>query len=187
MDMAKKYNLGIVDSGILFKGAVNIWAKPGIYQAVGLEGTERWWGVDIPTSLEFLISGGETLLIEDATVKVTQNRIITKTEISGRSGTIKEYICDKDYDLEITCGVTHMSLSRQRPDTYPLHIVRQLVELSRRPESVEVACKFLEDVFDIRRIAITQSIVDRQSGGNRQVVVLKGLSDDDYMLYHEKF
>lgn len=58
---------------------------------------------------------------------------------------------------------------------------------SRRPESVEVACKFLEDVFDIRRIAITQCIVDRQSGGNRQVVVLKGLSDDDYMLYREKY
>ena len=46
-----------------------------------------------------------TLVINDATVNISQEKHIIRTQLVGLGGTIKEYICLGDYSISLSVGI----------------------------------------------------------------------------------
>lgn len=157
-------------------------AKRGIYRLAGVTGQE-WLDEKVRTSITFQKPGEtDVITIAEAVVKVTQKRIITKTAVNGLKGTIKEYICEDDFALEITCAVSAMT----GQDGYPEAAMRELMDLCRKPVSLEVHSNFLSNVFGINKMVVMEYTMDQQTYSNRQMITIKGVSDMDYEIRSEE-
>lgn len=74
------------------------------------------------------ISNGIT--IDTVIFNVTQTKNIVKTPIQGRNGTVKEYISDGDFQIEISGAI--VSPGR----TYPQTEVNELIEILKAPIAI---------------------------------------------------
>ncbi len=90
-----------------FEGALPIWS-PVLFQRAG----------DIQ----------EDLLLDSAIINIGRSKNIVRTQVPGRSGTVKEYISDGDFEVQIT------GLLAQRTFGYPKDLIslfRQYMELQQ--------------------------------------------------------
>jgi hypothetical protein len=85
-----------------------------------------------------------------ALIEVSQSKNIVTTAIQGRNGTIKEYISDGDFVINIK-GV----LTSNAQDVYPTELVKQLLSFCAAPISFGVASSILEK-FGIQEIVIQE-------------------------------
>ena len=94
--------------------------------------TERtfWESRYVLTELTLCKEDGETLVVNDAVVTVTQEKHIVRTTLVGLNGTIKEYICNGDYDISISVGIVAVDSDGQIVDEYPEEGIRKVRELS---------------------------------------------------------
>ncbi len=83
-----------------------------------------------------------------AVVEVNQSKIIERTSVRGRNGTVKEYWAMDDYDVRI-----RGALIDPRPDFYPKEAVEYLISLLKQAESLIVVSRFLQ-MFGIYEITI---------------------------------
>ena len=81
-------------------------------------------------------------------ITVTQPKVIIKTQIQGRDGTVKEYIGLADYNIQVQGIITSAN------GVYPTDAVLDLKALTDAPIVIEVACTFLNN------LGITQMVVD---------------------------
>lgn len=116
--------------------------------------------------------GNVNLLLPDAICVVNMNKTIIKTALQGRSGTVKEYITDGDYQVTITGTITDPV-----PDVYPEVEVGQLIHLCQLPEAIDVVSEFLQGL-GIFQLVVESYTLNQESGYiNRQKYSLKCLSD----------
>jgi hypothetical protein len=105
-------------------------------------------------------------------VTVTQKKYIVTTNITGRRGSIKEYISDGDFEINMKGA-----LVTAFPDVYPREEFQTLFELLKKPLSIKVASPFLQQ-FGIYDIAITDYSFPQQEGyQNMQLFDINALSD----------
>ena len=131
------------------------------------------------TSLDNSLGVGEQngnsqvlLRIDTVLITVNQSRNIVKTPIQGRNGTVKEYISDGDFDIDIK-GV----IISPYPLVYPREDVRVLIELLGLQKQIPVASDFLQ-LFDIDSIVIeTYSIAEKLGSRNEVPFEIKAISD----------
>lgn len=142
---------------------------------------DYWLGRPALTDLALNIPGEGVLLVNDAVVNVSLQKEIVKTVVVGRKGTIKEYICDGDYQLSISVGLVAVNDSGEIIDQYPERAVAQLREILERPEALEVSSVFL-GLFGISRIVVTGFSARQMTHSNRQVIEISAVSDDDYLI-----
>lgn len=142
---------------------------------------DYWLGRPALTDLALNIPGEGVLLVNDAVVNVSLQKEIVKTVVVGRKGTIKEYICDGDYQLSISVGLMAVNDSGEIIDQYPERAVAQLREILERPEALEVSSVFL-GLFGISRIVVTGFSARQMTHSNRQVIEISAVSDDDYLI-----
>ncbi len=111
-----------------------------------------------------LVSPDGKLIVElDAVLcEVTQKKRIVKTNIVGRNGSVKEYINEDDYVVNLK-GV----LLSDKPDTVPDQL-SELNKIALVNDSVAVVSPFL-DVFDIHNIVI-ESLKINQIEGKLNVI-----------------
>ena len=64
-----------------------------------------WDGRYALCELTFENSKGERLVMNDAIVAISRAKNIVTTQMVGMNGTVKEYICDGDYSINILVGV----------------------------------------------------------------------------------
>ena len=121
------------------------------------------------------------LTIPDVTINVSKQKEIVKTALVGRAGTVKEYITDGDYQLEMSIGVVAVDENNEIIDQYPEQAMSTLREIFEEDQSLEASSKFLE-VFGINKIVITGFSAKQMTYANRQVVDVSALSDDDYII-----
>lgn len=140
-----------------------------------------WEGRYILTEITLRKEDGETLMINDATVNITREKHMVRTTLVGLEGTIKEYIANGDYDIGITVGITAVNDEGQIIDEYPGDGIRKVKEFLEENKAIEVTSVFFE-IFGIDRMVITRFSLDQDTHSNRQVIDIKALSDDDYII-----
>ena len=85
-----------------------------------------WESRYVLTELILCKENGETLVVNDAVVTVTQEKHIVRTTLVGLNGTIKEYICNGDYDISISVGIVAVDSNGQIVDEYPKEGIRKI-------------------------------------------------------------
>lgn len=145
-----------------------------------------WEGRYVLTELTLRKENGETLVVNDAVVTVTQEKHIVRTTLVGLNGTIKEYICDGDYGISITVGIVAVDGSGQIMDEYPVKGVRKVKEFLSENKAIEVSSVFLE-IFGIERMVVTRFSLRQETGSNRQTIEVRALSDEDYVIKSSEY
>lgn len=140
-----------------------------------------WEGRYVLTEITLRKEDGETLMVNDATVNITREKHMVRTTLVGLEGTIKEYIANGDYDIGITVGITAVNDEGQIIDEYPGDGIRKVKEFLEENKAIEVTSVFFE-IFGIDRMVITRFSLDQDTHSNRQVIDIKALSDDDYII-----
>lgn len=137
-----------------------------------------WEGRYALTELTIKKPDGEILVINDATVSISRAKNIVKTALVGLDGTIKEYISNGDYDIQINVGIIAVE-NGVIVDEYPEEGVRTVRKFLEINEAVEIQSIFF-DIFDISRVVITNLSIKQETASNRQTIEIKALSDEDY-------
>ena len=145
-------------------------------------GTEDYWlGRNVLTDIVVRVPDKGVLSIPDVTINVSKQKEIVKTAIVGRAGTIKEYISDGDYQIEICIGIVAVDENNEIIDQYPESAMSTIREVLEGNEALEVSSTFL-DIFGINKIVVTGFSAKQMTYANRQVVEVSALSDDDYII-----
>lgn len=133
------------------------------------------------TELTLCKENGETLVVNDAVVTVTQEKHIVRTTLVGLNGTIKEYICNGDYDISISVGIVAVDSNGQIVDEYPKEGIRKIREFLDENKAVDVTSVFLS-IFGIGRMVVTRFSLKQETASNRQTIEVRALSDEDYVI-----
>ena len=152
----------------------DVWSKSSDY----------WLGRTALTDLIIRIPGEGDLLINDISMNVSLQKEVVRTALVGRCGTIKEYITDGDYQINMSVGLVAIDDDGRIIDQYPEQAVTQIRQILERPESLEVNSGFL-DLFEINHITITGFSVKQMTHSNRQIIEITALSDTEYVLNAE--
>ena len=166
------------------------WEMPsdphgGTLVSLAEEKTEQsgdyWLGRNTLTDLVITVPDKGLLVINDAIVNVSKQKEIVKTVLVGRKGTVKEYICDGDYQISITVGLVATDAGNQQIDQYPekaLGVLREVLDLDR---ALTVSSAFL-DLFDVHKMVVTGFSAKQATHSNRQGVEITAVSDTDYII-----
>lgn len=139
--------------------------------------TNNWMGLPVFSDIEFPLPNGLKLKMADILITVNQQRNIIKTTIQGRSGTVKEYIADGDFTINIKGA-----LVIPQSNDYPEALVRDLMSVLNLKEVIEPTCDYLR-LFDIYGIVITGYSFPQQRGfQNVQLFEINALSDTPDLL-----
>lgn len=116
----------------------------------------------------YQVEGGGTvefegIFIDTVIISVTQSKIIEKTSITGRAGTVKEYIADGDYavNMKIVLASPHANI-------FPEEANGRLLAILKAPVPLEVVCPFLTP-YEIFNITV-DSYSNGQKAGYQNVV-----------------
>lgn len=137
------------------------------------------------TTLTFRKPTGERLVMNDAIVAISRKKNIVSTPMTGRTGTVKEYINAEDYQLNIVVGVQAMS-NGVIVDEYPKDGIKELREYFDTDEVIGVHSDFLE-MFGINRIVITSFSLTQSTESNYQAISVSAISDEEYDIYSEEY
>lgn len=143
-----------------------------------------WSGRYVLCELTMENSKGERLVMNDAIVAISRSKNIVSTQMVGMNGTVKEYINDGDYNLNIEVGVAAVR-DGVIVDEYPTEGLRELRKFLDASEALEVYSTFL-DVFGISRIVIKSFSVTQDTASNYQRVSISAVSDEEYNVYSEE-
>jgi hypothetical protein len=110
-------------------------------------------------------NGNSQVLLRIDTVlhQVNQPKNIVKTPIAGRDGTVKEYISDGDYMLDIRGEIIS-----QFPLVYPKDDVKIFIELMRLKKQIPIASDFLQ-LFGIDAIVVEDWGIAEKLGSRNEV------------------
>ena len=108
-------------------------------------------------------SGQDYVRFDTCIVTVNQQRNIVKTAISGRNGTVKEYISDGDYSISIKG-----SILGDAPDKMPIDILTNSRSLFTEPNELWIECEFIR-MFGISYVVIENYTIDQVEGSRSRV------------------
>lgn len=140
-----------------------------------------WEGRYALCELTFENSKGERLVMNDAVVAISRAKNVVSTQMVGMNGTVKEYINDGDYSLNIVVGVAAVR-DGVIVDEYPTEGLRELRSFLDSAEALSVHSEFLE-VFDISSIVVKSFSVSQDTASNYQSVSISAVSDEEYNIY----
>jgi len=148
--------------------------------AVPITDRSYWENRYVLTELQMARQDGTKMTINDVTVNISRSKNIVKTVLTGLDGTIKEYICNGDWEISMSVGIVAIE-DGKIVDEYPEEGVREIREFLDTNQALDVSSVFL-DLFDINRIVVESCSLKQETWSNRQVVTIKALSDVDYQI-----
>lgn len=175
------------------RGEAPNWAGRGeaiTAQDVGVPITDRaWWEgryVLCPVRLRAQTEDG-TLEVElpDAVAAVSRERRIVSTALTGRDGTVKEYINEGDWAINIVVGIQAVR-DGVIADEWPGEELRELRKILDTKAAIEVHSEFLS-IFDITKIVIKSYAATQMTESNYQAVSISAVSDEDYEIYSNEY
>lgn len=114
-----------------------------------------------------------SFIFETALIEINQTKNIVKTAIAGQNGTVKEYMSQGDYIINLK-GVVVGDVANQRPNSA---ILNNLIAFLRAPVSIPVSCAFLEE-FHISSVVIESYKLGQREGARNIIdVEINMLSD----------
>lgn len=147
---------------------------------------DYWLGRNVLTDLVVNVPDEGVLVLQEATVNASLQKEIVKTQLVGKKGTIKEYISDGDYQLNIAVGLVSVNAQGEIIDQYPERALSQLRRILEIGESLEVSSPFL-DALGVNRMVVTGFSVKQMTYANRQLVEITALSDTDYVIESNEY
>lgn len=141
------------------------------YDQVSTLGTPVWSnfillaeGTDVgnPTTLN-PNNGKRNLRIDTCLIVVQLPKIVQKTEIQGRNGTVKEYISRGDYQITVKG-----SINTPYPMVFPKDDIDLLNQFGKLQTSIPVSSKYL-DIFGITDIVLESITVSEKLGYRNEV------------------
>lgn len=187
---------------LILKGAGLAFIKPKFYRVNETEIANEQFDSDLTKSSKFGIptfdmfsfncsvgnkitytaskefGGGNVILdapfvFETALITVNQTKNIVKTAISGQNGTVKEFMSEGDFVINLK-GVIVGDTANQRPDINQLN---SLVAYLKAPVSLPVSCNFLNEWL-ISSVAVESYTVGQREGARNIIdVEINMLSD----------
>ena len=149
----------------------------------GADDAQRLSYLGTPVFADLLLQENEQdtgLLIDTVLFDVSQTRNIVTTPVQGRDGTVKEYISDGDYVVNIR-GL----LVQPNSMAYPADQVRELLRLCQVKDAIVAASPFLQ-LFKIYNLVITDYRLPQREGfQNTQLFELNCISDVPIELVEE--
>ena len=142
---------------------------------------EYWEGRWVLCPLRLERENGESLTFADAVAAASREHRIVSTALTGRNGTVKEYINAGDWAVNIVLGLQCVE-NGEIADKWPDNELRQLRKLLEAGEALSVHSKFL-DALHINRIVIKSYSLRQMTEANYQVVEISAVSDEDYEIF----
>jgi len=114
----------------------------------------------------------EGLQLDSVLMTANKTKNIVKTEVQGRTGTVKEYISDGDFIINVKAVIVS-----QDSEKYPADDVRRMIEIDRAPIPLKFTSEFLDrfGVFDV--VIENMSMPQTQGFRNVQAVSFNLVSD----------
>lgn len=116
---------------------------------------------------------GNRLNIVNPIITITQSRNITKTVVQGRNGTVKEYVSDGDYQIDIDGALFTTDGS------YPQADMDMLVSLCKATSALSVYAHLLK-MFDITSAVVEKYEFRQTLMQDMQLFKINMLSDEPY-------
>lgn len=114
-----------------------------------------------------------SFIFETALIELNQTKNIVKTAIAGTNGTVKEYMSQGDYIINLK-GVVVGDVANQRPSADKLN---NLIAFLRAPLSIPISCAFLEE-FHISSVVVESYKIGQREGARNVIdVEINMLSD----------
>lgn len=144
------------------------------------------WGQPVFTSV-VLKNGADTLVMPDAIVEVTRPKVVVKTQVAGRNGTVKEVVSWDDYQIKVRAILTYGKDKTVRVGGrlfsaerwYPVQEVDKFVRICNHHGSVELLEDFHLRVLKIKEVVIEgYSLINTPQVTNLQVVEFECVSDE---------
>lgn len=110
---------------------------------------------------------------ETALIEINQTKNIVKTAISGLNGTVKEYMSNGDYVINLR-GIIVGDVANQRPDRNDLNA---LVAFLNAPLSLPISCTFLEELKINSVVIESYKLAQREGARNIIDIEINMLSD----------
>ncbi|MBI9055524.1 MAG: hypothetical protein JEY96_17000 [Bacteroidales bacterium] len=135
---------------------------------------------DVARNVLMLSTIDDSLQIQliDVGIKASQANTIKQTPLTGRKGTIKEYIQAMDHNV-----VVKGNLISGTAGAFPFDMLHALVRILKEPAALKVANKYLE-AFDISKLVLRTADYDQSAQKYMNVLPfsLNFVSDEDYEL-----
>ncbi len=128
---------------------------------------------------------GRTLVINDAVCAISKAKNIVTTQLVGMDGTVKEYINDGDYSINIVVGVAAVR-NGVLVDEYPEEGIRVLRAFFDEKNAIGIHSVFL-DLFGIDSVVIKEFSVSQNTASNYQSVSISAISDGEYNVYGTEY
>lgn len=199
--MKQNYHIMGLTAGQMLRGALykfeprvkpgeNPWEGNGesiTTQGVGTPITDKsyWEGRYALCVLTLEKENGARLTLDNAVVSVSQQKQIVSTQVVGRRGTVKEYISDGDYAVNISVGIQPIK-NGSIVDEYPSDGVQELRKFLIEAETLKVQSAFL-DLWNISSIVVKSFNATQATATNIQVVEISAESDEDYNIYSTEY
>jgi len=120
---------------------------------------------------------GNIVTFEDVVMSVNQDKNITKTYVSGRSDSIKEFSANGDFKISMS-----IRLNALWARTMPSFKIRQMFQILMKEGQIEVSSRYL-NFFNIHKIVIESFDMKQNRGSiNTQMIKLNCISDTDYIV-----
>lgn len=154
---------------------------------VGIPVTDRayWEGRFVLCELTLESENGERLTFADAVAAVSRENRIVCTALTGRDGTVKEYINASDWSVNIVLGIQPVR-NGVITDDYPDDELRQLCKLLDSKKALKVHSEFL-DIFNIDRLVIKGYSATQMTEANYQAISVSAVSDEDYEIFSKDY
>jgi hypothetical protein len=111
---------------------------------------------------------------------VSQAKNIVTTSVQGRDGTIKEYISDGDYEIDV-----RLLIVNDQSKIYPVDRVNDVIALLRIKDSLEAISPFLQ-AFNIFNVVVTDyRALSREGFMNTQPFEINMISDNPIELVED--
>lgn len=163
-----------------------------------LDGSQPFNYMGLPAFTSVVLRhGSDTLTMPDAIIELSRPKVVVKTQVAGRNGTVKEVVSWDDYQIKVRAILTYgMFYKRKDPKTgkilfdatgkekwYPVDLVHQFVKICNHHGSVELLEDFHLRVLKIRRVLVEgYNLVNTPQVTNLQVVEFDCVSDEPFEL-----
>ncbi len=155
---------------------------PGLYHPplatdlpeVSTSGSSDWVGIPTLISLTLKKADGQKLELKECICMVTMEKNIVQTALQGRNGTIKEYINDGDYQVEIAAAIS------SECDAYPKSELENLMSFLTINDSLLVGDDTFLSLFGITNLIVKSYGFNQETHSNRQTFTMCCLSDTAY-------
>jgi hypothetical protein len=151
---------------------------------IELSSREEWIGKATLTSLA-IRSGGVEVTLPECIITVLQERNIVMTALQGRDGTIKEYISEGDYQIEVSAAILPYADGavddgfKNVDDRYPVSELQDFISLLKEKKELEVHSDFLT-LFGVYSAVVKSYSFAQETHSNRQAFTLTLLSNEPY-------